>query len=105
MLASLRMLAASPRPGRLILALGGMRELGPRSAAEHAALLRTAAELLPQAELLTIGEEFSGLSPRHFASAEAAEAFLAALVRPGDTVFAKGSRGNAVERVLPPEAR
>ncbi|MCI5780008.1 MAG: UDP-N-acetylmuramoyl-tripeptide--D-alanyl-D-alanine ligase [Lentisphaeria bacterium] len=105
MLASLRMLAASPRPGRLILALGGMRELGPRSAAEHAALLRTAAKLLPQAELLTIGDEFAGISPRHFDSAEAAAAFLAALVRPGDTVFAKGSRGNAVERVLPPEAR
>ena len=105
MLASLRMLAATPPAGRLILVLGGMRELGPESAAAHAELIRSAGELLPDALCLTVGPEFFGLSARHFENAEVANGYLASIVRPGDTVFAKGSRGNAVELALPPEAR
>ena len=105
MLASLRMLAATPPAGRLILVLGGMRELGSNSADAHADLIRAVSELLPDAPYLTVGPEFAGLSAHHFADAKTANGYLASIVRPGDTVFAKGSRGNAVELALPPEAR
>ena len=99
------MLFRSPPVGRLILVLGGMRELGPDSASAHAELIRSASELLPDALCLTVGPEFAGLSTNHFENAEVANGYLASIVRPGDTVFAKGSRGNAVEMALPPEAR
>ena len=105
MMASLRMLETTRLPGRLILVLGGMRELGPDSPGIHAAILRAVTEHLPQALYLTVGPEFSGISPRHFTDHAAAREYLQGLVRPGDTVFAKGSRGNTVELVLPPEAR
>lgn len=105
MKASLQMLRTAPLSGRLILVLGGMRELGRDSQAIHADLLRMVAEYLPRAQYLTVGPEFAGISSRHFTDHDAARAFLAGLVRPGDTVFAKGSRGNTVELILPPEAR
>jgi len=105
MQASLTMLSRSGLTGKLVLVLGGMRELGALSVSAHTQLLEQAKNLLPDAGVLTVGAEFAGISPRHFTSCEAAKTYLAALVKPGDTVFAKGSRGNAVEKVLPQEAQ
>lgn len=103
--ASLDLLASTPLPGKLILVLGGMRELGESSTAAHRELLSDARKKLPEAKIITIGDEFAGLSDCHFSqSADAAE-YLLSLLTCGDTVFAKGSRGNAVEMALPPEAR
>ena len=104
MRASIELLAATSLPGRLILLLGGMRELGPSSLREHTDLLNLIKKRLPGALVITIGDEFAGLSGNHFAASEAAGSFLKSILRPGDTVFAKGSRGNAVEKALPPEA-
>lgn len=105
MQASLTMLSQAELDGKLILVLGGMRELGKISASAHTQVLELAKKLLPEAEILTVGTEFAGISPHHFDSPEAAKARLAAIVTTGDTVFAKGSRGNAVEKVLPQEAQ
>lgn len=105
MSASLRMLAASGISGRIILVLGGMRELGEISREAHQEITVLQQQLLPDAITITCGKEFSGISPLHFDDTAAAAEYLQKLVRPGDTVFAKGSRGNAVENVLPPEAR
>jgi hypothetical protein len=49
-------------PGRLILLLGGMKELGAVSRAAHAETLDTAKKQLPDAEIITIGKEFSDFS-------------------------------------------
>lgn len=105
MRASVELLASAQPEGRLIMLLGGMRELGDISPAEHRILLEYIGEKLPEAIVMTIGPEFAGISENHFADPEAAGKFLKSLLRPGDTVFAKGSRGNAVEKALPPEAR
>ena len=92
--------------GRLILVLGGMRELGEVSLAEHHSLLEFVHREFPEALTITVGAEFDGLdSPRHFAAAADVAPVLSALVRSGDVVFAKGSRGVGVENALPPAAR
>jgi UDP-N-acetylmuramoyl-tripeptide--D-alanyl-D-alanine ligase len=105
MRASLELLSRTPLPGNLILVLGGMRELGAEERAAHLEVLALQKRLLPRALVMTIGKEFAGISPNHFDDPENAAAALQKLVHPGDTVFAKGSRGNAVEKILPPEAR
>jgi len=103
--ASVELLSSVGTPGRLILVLGGMKELGKDSAAAHRTLLAEISSRLPETKVITIGDEFAGLSTCHFSKAENAEQYLRSILAPGDTVFAKGSRGNAVEKVLPPEAR
>lgn len=103
--ASIELLGQSTFPGRLILLLGGMRELGASSVEEHRKLLQNIRTTLPDAIVITIGQEFSGLSGCHFDSPEKAGEYLKEILQSNDTVFAKGSRGNAVEKALPPEAR
>ncbi len=103
--ASVDLLASTPLPRRLILLLGGMRELGEISTAAHRQLLEYAEKKLPDAEIITVGQEFDGISKKHFTSLEDAGKYLHSIIHSGDTVFAKGSRGNAVEKALPPEAR
>lgn len=105
MLASVKLLASVKFPGRLILVLGGMRELGPESRQEHRLLLETISRYLPDALVITIGPEFESLSGCHFAEAESAGEYLRKNLTKYDTVFAKGSRGNRVEKALPPEAQ
>ncbi|MBQ9787798.1 MAG: UDP-N-acetylmuramoyl-tripeptide--D-alanyl-D-alanine ligase [Lentisphaeria bacterium] len=103
--ASVELLASATFPGRLILLLGGMRELGELSLSSHQKLLDEIALKLPDAKVIAIGAEFAGLTPCHFNSAADAGTYLQTQLLPGDTVFAKGSRGNCVENALPPEAR
>ena len=105
MRASFAWLKEFVNPGNLILVLGEMRELGDFSAGEHAAILDEALQLFPQCRIVTIGQYPQRDNVRNFAvSVEAAE-YLAGIVRQGDIVFAKGSRGIAVEKALPPEAQ
>lgn len=105
MAAALQMLANANISGRLVLILGGMRELGILSENAHRELLALQKKLLPDAVTVTCGKEFAGVAGPHFDDSAKAAEFLQKILRPGDTVFAKGSRGNAVENVLPPEAR
>lgn len=103
--ASISLLSSSKFPGRLFLLLGGMRELGEFSRKAHEELLTAVKEKRPDANLITVGDEFTGISELHFSSPEEAGEYLKKTLLPGDTVFAKGSRGNAVEKALPEEAR
>ena len=91
---------------KVVLVLGGMKELGASSAAEHRALLQWVKTALPAARLITVGEEFSGLDGGTFfpRSADAAE-FLQTLLQQGDIVVAKGSNSTHTELALPEEAR
>ena len=111
MAAALRQLSESVDDSRLILVLGDMLELGPAEAAEHRRLLELVRDQLPEARLLTVGPRFAAAAREvdpDISRAEdsvAARAMVETLARPGDTVFLKGSRGMALEKILPDECR
>ena len=106
MRAALANLAEFADPARLVLVLGEMRELGGSEAAEPRALVENALQTCPGVRLLTVGRAFDGHpGVLRFDRAEEARGTVAAMVREGDLVFAKGSRGIAVELALPEAAR
>jgi UDP-N-acetylmuramoyl-tripeptide--D-alanyl-D-alanine ligase len=97
---------------RRVAVLGEMLELGPESAALHARVGRTAAKA-GVALLVTVGGDparalgrgaaEAGLGSdaiRHAETSDEAAAVIEALVRPGDVVLVKGSRGVRLERVV-----
>ncbi len=95
---------------RRVAVLGEMRELGATGASLHRDLGRSLAgrvEVLVGvgglAAEIVAGAREAGLPAdalHLFAEAEAASAALAGLVRPGDAVLVKGSRGVRLERVV-----
>jgi UDP-N-acetylmuramoyl-tripeptide--D-alanyl-D-alanine ligase len=97
-------------PGRRIVFLGDMLELGPTGPALHR---ETGAKLFGRADVVVgvgaLGREFTegargaGVAAsalRDFADAEAAAREAAAIVKPGDAVLVKGSRGARMEKVV-----
>ncbi len=94
----------SPRSGRLLAVLGDMLELGPQAAALHreigAHARRAGVDVLvavgPLAAEMKAG--FGGES-HSFPDAEAAAEAVPAMLRPGDAVLVKASRGVGLERV------
>lgn len=99
-------LAGFVDPAKLVLVLGGMRELGPGSEAEHRELRFLARRRFPGATLVLIGPEFTDPGDEtHFANSAEAQGFVRAAAKSGFTVFAKGSYGTATWKALPPEAQ
>ena len=109
--AALAVIAREQRCGRRVAILGEMLELGERSLALHAECGRAAASAGIDL-LVTVGGEparalgsaavDAGLSARamfHAPTSEEAAPAAAALVRPGDLVLVKGSRGVRTEVV------
>ena len=105
MRAALDLLAETP--GRRVVLLGDMRELGAASAAEH----RLAGELAGRiaAIAFTIGDEArllgeaagaAGAKAYHCATREEAAAALLAELLPGDIVLVKGSHALGLEHVV-----
>ena len=96
MRAALEVLAGAP--GRKLAALGAMKELGPTTAALHAALAEPIAAA-GVARIFTAGTEMEALAEalpadRHAGHGERAEDLverLRAELRPGDTLLVKGS--------------
>jgi UDP-N-acetylmuramoyl-tripeptide--D-alanyl-D-alanine ligase len=94
--------------GRKIAVLGAMRELGEESARAHLALVQRAAQA-PFDRVFLFGDELeepargqaAGARAAWFADTDSLAAAVAAAVRPGDLVLVKGSRGVALERILP----
>ncbi len=110
--------AARDLGARLIVAMGDMLELGPLSRAAHLELLGAIARVKPAA-LIAVGDALAAAcrfaaadAPAHRAEAELAAAatltltsdeaarLVAAIVRPGDVLLVKGSRGIAMERII-----
>jgi UDP-N-acetylmuramyl pentapeptide synthase len=100
-------LAAGQRR-RLVLVLGEMRELGPRSAREHAALGRSL-QSIDNVLVIGIGgdaeriiDEAARAGKSAFFAADDAAAVdpVLAHTRPGDIVLVKGSRGVATEKIV-----
>jgi UDP-N-acetylmuramoyl-tripeptide--D-alanyl-D-alanine ligase len=93
-------------PARRVAVLGDMLELGSTSPELHREIGRYASErgvdvLIAVGPLAAhVGEAFGG-ELHAVADADAAAAALAPLLRSGDTVLVKGSRGMALERVAP----
>jgi UDP-N-acetylmuramoyl-tripeptide--D-alanyl-D-alanine ligase len=105
---------ARARGGRALLVLGDMLELGAASRVEHEAVGRLAAQP-GVAALVTCGREMtaaaaaareqakrigSDLSIAHLSDPSGAAVLVAPLLRAGDVVLVKGSRGVAMERVV-----
>src|SRR5581483_9915101 len=97
-------LATSPHEGRLVAVLGDMLELGSEGAAFHreigAHAARAGVDLLVTVGPLAaeMGQAFGG-SSRALEDAAAAAAAVPPMLRAGDTVLLKGSRGVGLERV------
>ena len=99
--------AARIRKARLVIAMGDMLELGALSQTAHAEMVREVARLSP-AVFVAVGPEI-GAACR--ADAEASNALLAAdsddaarilraILRTGDVLLVKGSRGLRMERII-----
>jgi UDP-N-acetylmuramoyl-tripeptide--D-alanyl-D-alanine ligase len=97
-------------PGRPVAVLGEMRELGAAHDEGHRAVgavaARVAAELVvvgPPAAGIAAGAIAAGMDPLRVhavADRDGAVALLRTLLRPGDTVLVKASRGAALETVV-----
>ena len=96
--AALHNLKEFAEPEKLILLLGEMRELGDASEAAHAEVRAAAEQLFPGARMIFVGENWGADALPDALSAKAA---LEKMLRQGDLLFAKGSRGVALEKALP----
>jgi UDP-N-acetylmuramyl pentapeptide synthase len=112
MRAALEDLAQSANGGRRVAILGDMLELGPQERGFHEQIGEHA-EAASVDLLITVGPLARSMASRFHrevhAAADAAQAaeLARALVRPGDTVLVKGSRGVGLElvcRTLAPAA-
>jgi UDP-N-acetylmuramoyl-tripeptide--D-alanyl-D-alanine ligase len=94
---------------RLLVALGDMLELGALSAAMHAEIVRDVNRARPAA-LVAVGPEMAAAINRDThdpavlirlaADSAAAAAVVREIVRPGDVLLVKGSRGIVMERII-----
>lgn len=115
MRAALNWLADFAEPGKTLVVLGDMLELGAVEQLEHYHILAELIRRLPEADVILVGAAMrnaAGLLPptlqekwRIFDSSEAAASAIAAIVQPGWNVLLKGSRGMALEKVLPEGVR
>ncbi len=92
---------ASLQSARKILILGGMKEMGEESEAEHRALV----DLISNYEwerVILVGEEFKNVPANylHFKDSEGAKQWLNANPFSGTHILLKGSRGLRMEKVL-----
>ncbi|MBL7073897.1 UDP-N-acetylmuramoyl-tripeptide--D-alanyl-D-alanine ligase [candidate division KSB1 bacterium] len=107
--AALQLIRAMKTGGRRIAVLGDMLELGGESLREHEKVGRLAAELDID-ELVTYGpwsrftcetaREAGLLHYHHFESKQGLIDFVKSIIKPGDLVLVKGSRGMAMEEVV-----
>lgn len=107
--AALDAAAALPRTGRLVVVLGDMLELGPLSGQAHrqaGVWVAGAADVFlalgPESAAAVAAARDQGMpagAARHFSDRRELVAALLDLVREGDVVLIKGSRGMAMDRV------
>ena len=95
---------------RLVIAMGDMLELGDESAAAHQEAIRDVMRARPAA-FVAVGPEMNSASEVVSGDANttemltapdsiAAGRIVAGLMRPGDVLLVKGSRGIAMERII-----
>ncbi|MGA9725311.1 MAG: cyanophycin synthetase, partial [Candidatus Binatus sp.] len=95
---------------RLVIAMGDMLELGEQSDAAHQEAIRDVMRSHPAA-FVAVGDEMNSALAAVSRDADAtnvvaapdsvaAAGIIAGLIRPGDVLLVKGSRGIAMERVI-----
>jgi UDP-N-acetylmuramoyl-tripeptide--D-alanyl-D-alanine ligase len=107
-IAVLETVARLPREGRSVAALGDMLELGPTAPGLHADVGRAVADLgfdllVGAGELMkhaVRAAKQGGVNAVSVPDSEAAGAFLAGFLEPGDLLLLKGSRGTKMEAAL-----
>jgi UDP-N-acetylmuramoyl-tripeptide--D-alanyl-D-alanine ligase len=104
---AVREFARFPSTGRRVAVIGDMRELGPTSEAYHRELGRQLAETGIDVvvgvghECRALLAELGGAKEKHgFESVEEMKPTLDGLIKAGDAVLLKGSRGVGLERVV-----
>lgn len=109
--AALRTVSAAKRAGRFVAVLGSMRELGPDAAAKHHEVGVEAAQHHVD-QLFTFGEHAQELADGAKSAGLAADRVMmttdieelktqvASVLKPGDVVLVKGSRGMKLERLV-----
>jgi UDP-N-acetylmuramoyl-tripeptide--D-alanyl-D-alanine ligase len=98
MRAALAELSAEPAEGRRVAVLGDMLELGPEAPRYHAEIGAYAREHADV--IVTVGPLAAQMGGDHEAATAAqAVGIVRDLIRPGDTVLVKGSRGVGLEAV------
>ena len=109
---ALEVLGGSTGAVRRVAVLGEMLELGVQASALHAEVGRAAAAARVDLLLTVGGEPAAKLAEaavaagvardrvRHFATSEEAADAATSLVKPGDLVLVKGSRGVRTDRVV-----
>jgi UDP-N-acetylmuramoyl-tripeptide--D-alanyl-D-alanine ligase len=104
-------LAAMNAGNSLVIVLGDMLELGAESKVFHrrageklaSVAFRYAALVGPHSRNMLDGAIGAGVSTEriaHFTDAESCAEALVSMLKPGDTLFVKGSRGIALEKIL-----
>lgn len=96
--AALRNLKEFADPEKLVLLLGEMRELGEAAPAAHQEVKQLADELFPGTRKIYVGSLYGDDA---LPDAAAAAEKVARILREGDLLFAKGSRGVGLEKALP----
>lgn len=99
-------LTDSAQPEQRVIVLGDMLELHPdMEAAEHTTVLEWTLETLPGARIVAVGPRMCQAADERditcFADAEAARGHVQRMLRPGDWVLLKGSRGIHLEHIAP----
>ncbi|SFW33773.1 UDP-N-acetylmuramoyl-tripeptide--D-alanyl-D-alanine ligase [Sinomicrobium oceani] len=91
---------ALPYPDKTII-IGDMFELGKEAETEHQHIADQISEL-PEGSVILVGENFFLTKSKHlkFRNFEALSMHFSEISIPGTTLFIKGSRGMALERVL-----
>ena len=106
--ATLEWLGEFADPAKLLLVLGDMREVGETSGDVHREVLEQALRTFPGARIAAVGPEMTRAAeelnePRiqTFPDSATAAERVRQMVRPGDLVFLKASRGTRLERIEP----
>lgn len=108
MRATLEWLEEFADPAKLLLVLGDMREVGESSRSVHREILERALHAFPGARIAAVGpemtlaaEELNSPLIQSFPDSASAAEPVRKMVRPGDLVFLKASRGTRLERIEP----
>ncbi|MDD5599040.1 MAG: UDP-N-acetylmuramoyl-tripeptide--D-alanyl-D-alanine ligase [Victivallaceae bacterium] len=108
--AALRWLKEFVKAENLVLVLGDMLELGKASGSQHEKILKLAFDLFPEAAFVLVGDNFRRAGETlvlpgscRFCKSSGEAELPESILRPGKTVFLKGSRGMKLEKLWPDE--
>jgi len=87
----------------LKMILGDMLELGEQTDLYHKQILKYVQKKLPKSQLFTVGENMRRADENiiNYSTSQIAKCAILKLLKPQEIVFLKGSRGMALEKIIP----